>query len=179
MYPMNPTNPFGNGLYNPYINPVNQFNQYVPNYPALQPDPPHREIDRVNGKEAAFQFPMGPNSSVILADTMLPKIWVVTTDSAGSKIVKGMTVIPDEDEQPKQEQPAQEVEPEKQEEKEDPFAKIYERLDRIEERMRSYGKSDNRSNVPVKSNTAERQQTVRVDEIAEQPYVSASATSGK
>ena len=181
MYPMNPSNPFGNGLYNPYINPVNQYNQYVPNYPVIQPNLPHREIDRVNGKEAAFQFPMGPNSSAILADTMSPKIWVVTTDSAGPKIVKGMTVVPDEDDEPKsaQQTPEPEPEPESQEEKEDPFTKIYERLDRIEERMRSYGKPNNRSNVSIQSNASGDQQTVRSGQVYERPDAGASANVGE
>ena len=179
MYPMNPSNPFGNGLYNPYINPVNQYNQYVPNYPALQPDPPHREIDRVNGKEAAFQFPMGPNSSVILADTMLPKIWVVTTDSAGSKIVKGMRVTPDEDDEPQQAVMAKQPELVPEEPKEDPFVKINERLDKIEERMKQYGKPDNRSNVSVKPNISGNQQAVRPDPVSEQPNVSAPAAGGQ
>lgn len=122
-----PTNPLtiGQATFNPYVQqPV--LNSYAP--PVNQG--PHMEIQVVNGKESAMAFPMGSNSSVILADASDPKIWMVTTDASGYKAVKGFRILPDEEEKT--------VKPE------DRFHEIDERLSKLEERMSSYGKSDNK-----------------------------------
>lgn len=138
-YPMNPSSPFGNGLYNPYLT-------QIPNYqPAVQPAAPHREIDRVNGKDGALAFPLGPNSSVVLVDINQPKIWLVTTDSAGFKTVHSGSVTMDEEE-PIQEQPQPEPDPRDQK-----LDALMERLEKLEERMRNNGQPDSGNSEPVKS----------------------------
>jgi hypothetical protein len=129
------------------FNPINTTNPYLINNPiynpAIQQNPimqqPQRQIETANGKQGAFSFALGPNSSVILADAVDPKIWIVTTDSSGVKAVKGFKIIPDEEEEPK-----------------DPFAVLNERLDKLEERMDSYGQSNSRNvgqNKPTNGNT--------------------------
>lgn len=141
-----------NGIYpnNPYF----QQTQYQPvqNFQPVMQQGPHMEIQRVNGKDAAYAFAIGPNSSVILADTMLPKIWIVTTDAAGYKVVTGMNVFPDEEPVPAEG---------KIEEKEDPIKALTERIDKLEERMRNYGKSDSKSAGQGKSGNAGSQSNDR------------------
>ena len=61
---------------------------------------PQMEIQKVSGEESARSFPMGPNSSVILLDTLNPIIWVVVTDSSGYKTVSPFTITPYIPEQP-------------------------------------------------------------------------------
>ena len=143
-----PNNPFSQ--YNPYF----QQNQYQPvqNYQPITSQGPHMEIQRVNGKDAAYAFAIGPNSSVILADTMLPKIWIVTTDAAGYKVVTGMNVTPDEE-------PIR-VEG-NTEEKEDPIKILTDRIDKLEEKVKNYGKSDSRSSWQNKSGNANAQSNDR------------------
>ena len=64
MYPYNPLN-FGQPQYNPY---------YLSNLqPNFTPQLPHMEIMTVNNKEAIDNFLIGPNSSAILVDAILPK----------------------------------------------------------------------------------------------------------
>ena len=96
MYPNNPLM-MGQPVFNPYVNQI-PMNPAVPNYPVVQQPVPHREVDRVNGKESAYAFAMGPNSSVVLVDNLAPKVYLVTTDSSGYKAVNSYRIVPDEDE---------------------------------------------------------------------------------
>lgn len=145
-YPYNPL-AVGQPSFNPYLpqpvyNPVQQVPQVQP-IPVVQG--PRMEIQSVNGKESALAFAIGPNSSVILADAINPKIWIVTTDSSGFKAVKGFKIIPDEDE------PA----PEKVQE--DKMSALEERLTKLEERMNDYGQSNSKSAWQNKSGNAGNQ----------------------
>lgn len=62
-----------------YNTGYNPYNQYMPS--NIQ----KTEIDWVNGIEGVRAFPMGANSSKLLADSTAPIVWFVTTDSAGVK----------------------------------------------------------------------------------------------
>lgn len=133
-----PTNPMAIGQtnYNPYYTPMQ--NPVVPNYPVVQQSAPHMEIQRVNGKESAYAYNIGPNSSVILVDNLAPKIWMVTTDSSGYKAVNGFKVIPDDDESiPVQEHSNQNGNGSS--EKDDLINKLTERIDILEKRLDEYG----------------------------------------
>ena len=132
-YPFNPLT-IGQPTYTPYYQtPVNQV---IPNYqPVIPAQGPHMDIQRVNGKESAYAYNIGPNSSVILVDNLAPKIWIVTTDSSGFKAVNGFRIIPDDEE----------TQPITIEEKEDPVKALTERIDKLEERMNSYGQSNSKS----------------------------------
>lgn len=175
MYPMNPNNMYGNGLYNPYVTPINQFNPVVPNYqPVITQNAPHREIDRVNGRDGALALPMGPNSSAIAADTILPKIWVITTDSAGFKTVVSMTVTPDEEPEQTAEAATDEEQQKKEDEKDAQIKALTERLDKLEERMRKNGQPDSRAGEQNKSNNAAVRQDTRTDTVTE-PNAGAAA----
>lgn len=121
MYPMNPL-----GGYNPYLAQTVP-NQFVPTVPQQGP---RMEIQRVNGRESALSFAMGPNSSVVLVDNLEPKIWVVTTDSSGYKAVKGFLITPDE-------------EPETA--TDDPIKALSDRIDKLEKRMDSNVEPDSKS----------------------------------
>ena len=45
----------------------------------------HYEISRVAGQQGASQFPMAPNSSILLLDDKDPIVWFVQTDAGGYK----------------------------------------------------------------------------------------------
>ena len=143
IYPFNPitnTNPYF--MTNPIqTSPVQQGGNVIGYNPNSVQQMPQRQIETANGKQGAFSFTMGPNSSVILADAVNPKIWIVTTDSSGVKAVKGFKVIPDEEEEPK-----------------DPITLLNERLDKLEERMNSYGQSNSRTNGQSKPANGSAQQ---------------------
>ena len=140
-YPNNPLM-LGQANFNPYLNQV-PLNPVIPNYQSVVPQGPRMQIDTVNGKEAAFAYNMGPNSSVILADAMEAKVWVVTTDSAGYKVVKGFNITPDEEEKP----PVVQTES-------DQISALSERIQKLEERMNSYGESDVRVAGQIESDGA-------------------------
>lgn len=135
-YPFNPLT-IGQASFNPYI-PQQNFNPYsfIAPTPVVQPQGPHMEIQRVNGKESAYAYAIGPNSSVILADATEPKIWLVTTDSSGFKAVNGFKIIPDEEES--KETPVVQTTGEQ-------ISNLEERMAKLEERMNSYGQSDTKS----------------------------------
>ena len=54
----------------------------------FQPPLPHYQIFEVSGENGVDAFPMGPNSSILLADITGPIVWLVRTDSAGYKYMK-------------------------------------------------------------------------------------------
>ena len=149
LYPNNPLM-VGQANFNPYLSQI-PVNPVIPNYqPVVSAQGPHMEINRVNGVESVYAFPMGANSSVILVDNTKPKIWLVTTDSSGFKDVHGFKITPDDDEI-KESAPVQETP------KEDPLKAINERLDKLEERMSTYGQSNNRSSWQSKSSNGNAQ----------------------
>ena len=66
------------------------FNQPLPIYKA----------DPIHGENAAWQFPMGPNSEIYLPDADEDLIWWIRTDANGNKNVIPFNVTPYE--KPKQ-----------------------------------------------------------------------------
>ena len=56
----------------------NYLNSYWPNSTF-----PKQEVTKVNGRNGAEMFQMGPNSSVLLLDTTAPIVWLKVTDGAG------------------------------------------------------------------------------------------------
>ena len=148
MYPSNPMVPF-----NPYVNQL-PVNPVIPNYQPIQPPVSQAQIKQVNGKESVMSAPMAPNSSEIFVDNLEPKVWIVTTDASGYKAVSGFWVVPDSEPNPMA--PASKAEPAEQPEepKEDPIKNLTARLEKLEERMNSYGKSDYRASRQDKSGYA-------------------------
>jgi hypothetical protein len=140
-YPINPL-AFGQPNTNPYYTPMQNV---IPNYPVVQQTAPHMDIQRVNGKDSAYAYNIGPNSSVILVDNLQPKIWVVTTDASGYKAVKGFTITPDEEDNTPI--PAEgKVDP-----NEDLIRDLTERLNKLEEKVKDYEQSNSKPAYQSKS----------------------------
>ena len=151
MYPMNPL-----GGYNPYLAQTVQ-NQFVPVVPQQGP---RMEIQRVNGRESALSFAIGPNSSVILVDNLEPKIWIVTTDSSGYKAINGFKIIPDE---------------EPQTATDDPIKALSERIDKLEKRMNDNVESDTKPSRKSKSWVSGAQPVDRYSQSSEGSNVGSTA----
>lgn len=66
------------------------FNQPLPIYKA----------DPIHGENAAWQFPMGPNSEIYLPDADEDLIWWIRTDANGNKNVIPFNVTPYEKPKP-------------------------------------------------------------------------------
>lgn len=82
--------------YNPY-NPQ-QFNTYNPNNIMQQSAPaPQMQVPRVNGRNSAEMFAIGPNSSVFLLDESGTILWLVTTDASGYKTIMPYDITPHKD----------------------------------------------------------------------------------
>ena len=75
--------PFGNGMNTSYQN------QQLPHY----------DIVKVNGRNGAEAFQMGPNSQVLLLDETAPVLWLASTDGAGYKTVSAFDISPHQDQQ--------------------------------------------------------------------------------
>ena len=73
---------------NPYLNP-----QVTPNYIPPQ-TLPVMQVVRVNGKNGADAYAMGPNSSALLLDESGTIVWAVTTDGAGYKTISPYDITP-------------------------------------------------------------------------------------
>lgn len=70
------------------------FNPYWPN------QLPRYSANPIQGKNAAWQFPMGPNSEIYLPDANEDIIWWIRTDNNGNRNVQGFDITLHED--PKQ-----------------------------------------------------------------------------
>ena len=68
----------------------------VGNYNRL----PVYKADPIHGENAAWQFPMGPNSEIYLPDADEDLIWWIRTDVNGNKIVIPFDVSPHEKPKP-------------------------------------------------------------------------------
>ena len=79
-----------------------QFGAYQNMYPSSQgfqppmPQPsqpvPRYQVAVVEGEKGVYDFPMGPNSSIFLADkTDKNRIWFCATDDMGFKKVRAIT----------------------------------------------------------------------------------------
>jgi len=84
----------GSAQFNPYwgvAQPTN-FGTYN-KLPVYKADPIH-------GENAAWQFPMGPNSEIYLPDADEDIIWWIRTDANGNKNVFPFDAIPHKKEEP-------------------------------------------------------------------------------
>lgn len=79
----------GQAQFNPYQNPMwTSYNtQRLPVYRA----------DPIHGENAAWQFPMGPNSEIYLPDENNDIIWWIRTDATGNRTIKPLDVKPHEE----------------------------------------------------------------------------------
>ena len=83
-------NPYNNS-WQPYSNvQPRTFNQPLPIYHA----------EPIHGENAAWQFPMGPNSEIYLPDADEDLIWWIRTDANGNKNVMAFDAIPHEKKPP-------------------------------------------------------------------------------
>ena len=73
----------GQASFNPYQNMWGQ-QQRLPVYHA----------EPIHGENAAWQFPMGPNSDIWLPDADNDLIWWIRTDANGNKTVEPFDVLP-------------------------------------------------------------------------------------
>ena len=162
-YPMNPLT-VGQANFNPYYTPMQ--NPFIPNYPVVQQPTaaPQRKVDCVNGKESAYTFPMGPNSSAILVDNLSPRIFFVTTDASGYKAVKSFKIKDDEDDITSK---PIEANGDVSTDESETVKELTERLNKLEERMTGYeqsnasGKPDTRSFGQSKSGNGSYQSNDR------------------
>ena len=145
------------------INTQNMMNQNPFSYfPA-----PQMEIQKVSGEESARSFPMGPNSSVILLDTLNPLIWVVVTDSSGYKTVSPFTITPYIPEQPVT---AADLK--------DQIGTIIDRLEKIEERMNANAQSDRRNKTMSRYVNLENAMCRELDKLEEKYRGGAEMSEG-
>ena len=77
------------GFQNPYLNPYG-FQQ--PQMPVFAQ--PQKQVDKVNGRNGALQYPIGANSSAWILDESGSISWLIMTDSAGYKTVTPYDVAP-------------------------------------------------------------------------------------
>ena len=114
-------------------------NPVMPQMNILQPmSTPKQEYAKVNGREGALAFPMGPDSSVLALDLNDPILWVIVSDSAGYKTATPWDL-------------SKHVEdlPVKASDLNTQLEKLTARMDDLEERMnRAYGKSGNKQSWP-------------------------------
>ena len=75
------------------FNPYNSWS-YLSEQPR-RPLPTYR-AEPIHGENAAWQFPMGPNSEIYLPDADEDIIWWIRTDANGNKNVMGFDAIPHE-----------------------------------------------------------------------------------
>lgn len=64
-----------------------QYNPYMQRLPVYSAAPIH-------GENAAWQFPMGPNSEIYLPDADEDIIWWIRTDTTGNRSVQPFDVSP-------------------------------------------------------------------------------------
>ena len=64
-----------------------QYNPYIQRLPVYSAAPIH-------GENAAWQFPMGPNSEIYLPDAEEDIIWWIRTDTNGNRSVQSFDVSP-------------------------------------------------------------------------------------
>ena len=78
----------GQAQFNPYWGvPNSNYNMYGNKLPVYHAEPIH-------GENAAWQFPMGPNSEIYLPDADEDIIWWIRTDMNGNKNVMAFDVNP-------------------------------------------------------------------------------------
>ena len=76
--------------YNPFqpYNPYQAFPQYQ------QPQTPQQQVVKVNGRNGAETYTIGPNSSALLLDESGTMVWLITADGAGYRTVSPYDITP-------------------------------------------------------------------------------------
>ena len=77
-----------------------QFNPYWGYTPTNNYRAPVYHAEPIHGKDAAWQFPIGPNSEIYLPDADDDIIWWIRTDANGNKNVIPFDVVPHEEPKP-------------------------------------------------------------------------------
>ena len=83
-----------NQFMNPYLN---QYGMNSYGIAPSVPSQPAQQVVRVNGRNGATQYAMGPNSSAMLLDESGLMVWLCTTDGAGYKTVTAYDITPHQD----------------------------------------------------------------------------------
>lgn len=78
-------------MYNTYQNPYLPGNQFMQNF---NPQPQQVQVVRVNGRNGAETYAIGPNSSALLLDESGTLVWLCMTDGAGYKTVTPYDITP-------------------------------------------------------------------------------------
>ena len=86
-----------NGFQNQYMNPygMNGYGQFQTS-PVMPTQP--KQLDMVNGRNGAMQYPMGPNQKAWILDESGLVSWLIQTDSACYRTVTPYDVAPHQDE---------------------------------------------------------------------------------
>ena len=83
-----------NGFQNPYMPTYTPFAQ---NFNAVQQPLQPVQVVRVNGRNGAEAYAIGPNSSALLLDESGTLVWLCTTDGAGYKTISPYDISPHQD----------------------------------------------------------------------------------
>ena len=81
-----------NGFSNPYM--PGTYTQFGQNFNAVQNQVPPVQVVRVNGRNGAEAYSIGPNSSALLLDEGGTLVWLITTDGAGYKTISAYDITP-------------------------------------------------------------------------------------
>ena len=97
--PMNNNNMMTGGInFNPYNTSWQPYQNVQPR--TFNPPLPIYHAEPIHGENAAWQFPMGPNSEIYLPDADEDLIWWIRTDANGNKNVMAFDAIPHEKKPP-------------------------------------------------------------------------------
>ena len=78
------------------------YTPFAQNFNPVQASGQPMQVVRVNGRNGAEAYGLGPNSSALLLDEGGTLVWLVTSDGAGYKTVAAYDIVPHK------EQPAKE-----------------------------------------------------------------------
>ena len=81
-----------NGFQNPYM--PGSYTQFGQNFNAMQNQTQPVQVVRVNGRNGAEAYTIGPNSSALLLDESGTMVWLCTTDGAGYRTVTPYDITP-------------------------------------------------------------------------------------
>ena len=98
--PMNNNNNMMTGgiNFNPYNTSWQPYQNVQPR--TFNPPLPIYHAEPIHGENAAWQFPMGPNSEIYLPDADEDLIWWIRTDANGNKNVMAFDATPHEKKPP-------------------------------------------------------------------------------
>ena len=73
------------------------YTPFAQNFNPVQASGQPMQVVRVNGRNGAEAYGLGPNSSALLLDEGGTLVWLVTTDGAGYKTVAPYDITPHKD----------------------------------------------------------------------------------